>query len=225
MDNNKTDFEERKTSFLKELSNYAPYILPTLQKDEKGLKVAKIILDPKDDLELNYAKSYLRFGIDTATIIEYAMETNNIDIRNSTLVDYLCSYINAVVNDKKDAKVLQELVDSYNFSENEKLAQLYYEAAFALTIGREQLMNEISRRCSMDFNNPEDVLRCQTLLANATGIITFNDVIYDTSRNGMMAFIEFANIYHKYIDEKLDNTDGKRIKSQIAEIETSIKKY
>ena len=203
MDNTNQTFEEKKLEYLEDLGSKL-LLISKIGQQEGMSDIVKIMTNPKDELELQYSIAYIRFYEDMFDDLQMISESENKDLEGNMFIDFACKYLKAIQNNASKEE-LQKILDSYNFDDNESLAKMYHDTMVALTIP--ETYEIIIKDCNIDINDPESVMKLTQTLETAKNDLNYNIIVMDSSREGMVKFIEFADVYHSFIqDQKNKNS-------------------
>ena len=114
-------------------------------------------------------------------------------------IDFTCQYFNSVQNNASKEE-LQKIIDSYNFEDNETMVKMFHDTMVALSI--QETYNIIIKECNIDINDPESIIKLSQTLETAKKDLNYNLIMMDSSREGMVKFIEFAEVYNDFIQEQ-----------------------
>ena len=203
MDNTNQTFEEKKLEYLEDLGS--KLLLTSKIGQQEGMSdIVKIMTNPKDELELQYSIAYIRFYEDMFDDLQMISESENKDLEGNMFIDFARKYLKAIQNNASKEE-LQKILDSYNFDDNESLAKMYHDTMVALTIP--ETYEIIIKDCNIDINDPESVMKLTQTLETAKNDLNYNIIVMDSSLEGMVKFIEFADVYHGFIqDQKNKNS-------------------
>lgn len=203
MDNTNQTFEEKKLEYLEDLGSKL-LLISKIGQQEGMSDIVKIMTNPKDELELQYSIAYIRFYEDMFDDLQMISESENKDLEGNMFIDFARKYLKAIQNNASKEE-LQKILDSYNFDDNESLAKMYHDTMVALSIP--ETYETIIKDCNIDINDPESVMKLTQTLETAKNDLNYNIIVMDSSREGMVKFIEFADVYHGFIqDQKNKNS-------------------
>lgn len=145
------NFEEKKVEFFKKLKS-EPDVLKSIiesnNKTENGQKTNEIILTPKNERELEIGEICYTMSKDLIKLIDDVTygEIKSIPLDENIGLKTLISLINAVKNDEKDFKLVDEITPQY-------LAKILYGITVGMIDDMEEAINYIASESGFDLND------------------------------------------------------------------------
>lgn len=188
-------FELEKQEYMDCLINYIN-VLTALSHNKKELSTLEIILDPKNEDELKFAKATLQFYSDGEKVIKDAFSGNleKIDLDNSILVRMLVDILNIVKSG--DESKLSDLSKMFTEDDGSMLANFTYEYIVATVIQQDEMLDAISKKIDIDFNNELDLLRFSVSMQKLKALADVRDQS-DDKTFAMKIYDKFHQLYLK----------------------------
>lgn len=187
------NFEERKMEYFQKLKKYSEFILD-LTKEQTNEMIVEVLLNPKNEKELEFGNYYLMFIEETKQLIAN-LSNNNIDEiipEESVYVEYLSGIINALYNNVDEIKKINE---TYMENNGELLAKVLYEMIVITITNPEGLCESICKRCNFDIEDEFQVMQFQFLMNKANKQL--KPQMIPENEEEINKFIAFVNHYQK----------------------------
>lgn len=210
------NFEERKMEYFQRLKKYSEFIL-NLTKEQQNEIIVEVLLNPKNEKELEFGNYYLMFIEETKQLIAN-LSSNNIDEINpeeSVYVEYLSSIINALYNNVDEIKKINK---TYMENNGKLLAKVLYEMIVITITNPEGLSESICKRCNFDIEDEFQVMQFQILMNKANKQL--KPQMIPENEEDINKFISFVNHYQKccvegikdyFISESRENDEENNI--------------
>lgn len=203
------NFEEKRQEYFKRLEENEELII-TLAEDGKNKQMIKILLNPTNEKELNYANKYFMFLQDCRELVENPKNENieEIDFNNCAFMDFLSSMTELMYNNasaEEFEKKFKPLGDDINL-----VAEISYQAVILASNPPENMDEIIENKCNIDINSELEFIRFSLLLSMTTEKINAympNNMI---DENSMDKFLKFADKFHELcVNGIKKNSDSK----------------
>lgn len=197
-------FEEERQEYFKKLGECLEFIINT----PKNKKLLKILQNPKNEEELNYANKCLRYFQDCRNLKQYCIEENikEIDFRKFLIVDIFLYLIKCMNNNEGNTSIENEKILKVIRENTYLQAEIVYEI-FVLSATQLETLEEIIKdKCNIDTNSIQYRLISLSILIDWTE--KFEELIderYIINKKNMDKFHELCvNGINKNSDSKHD---------------------
>ena len=157
------NFIKKKQAYLKRLTKYVDIVMRLLCNNET-VREAAVLMEPRTNLELDFAISTLDYVDDMEKLLENIMNGHieKINLDESLFVNYMVELLK-VVDDFVDVEYVEEKMEKVReglvADDMEFLADLKYEfTVFSLTDAK-AVLNTIVRKSGVDINDKYTVLK------------------------------------------------------------------
>ena len=204
------DFETRKKNYEKMLTENSELVL-NICSNTKDSKLLEIILDPKNEQDLDYAESAVMIFIDLMRLIQGVVDeqVKEIDVEDSISLKLYIDIINAQKNN--DQEKIEEIKEHLKCNMDIKeTAILTYEMMTVLAQNPEESMEYIIDNCGFDVDNSLDLARFQLHMTKAGETINsclngFDAKSFNPNDESQVkALVEYANAFHALVEDGLD---------------------
>lgn len=205
------NFEEKRQEYFKRLEEYLEFVT-NIPKNKKNKKFLKIIQNPKNEEELNYANKRLRFAQDCRSFEQNYIEGNieQIDLKNCFIVD-IFSDIVILMMEQSNASIEEEKIFERIRKSIYLQALIVYEILALRATNLENINEIIKDKCNIDTNSMKYRLISTAILIDWNEKFDeWLDKRYIINKKSMDEFIKFADIFHKLCVKGIkQNSDSK----------------
>ena len=184
-------FEERKKEYFEKLRNDS-YVWNAIINDPNNINILGILIDPKDDKELELGEYYYNMMCDLRNLIEesFGSDDKKIAIEENAGVKYAIKCINLSKESKEKYK---EYISNLTPSE---VAEIMYSFTIGMITDIEELYLYIAHKVGVDFNNPVELAKMNMSLKSSNLLLDKNIPDF-TTEEGIIFFKEYVNKFHE----------------------------
>lgn len=188
-----TDFEMRKKKYLDELEENEEF-LESYKAKNSSVEILEVIVDPKNERQLETAELALLIFNDTQKLLTYALEDElkPIPIEENVALEVVANLVNKM---EKQEEILNE-IEKFK---DPKFAALYvYHLTVGLLTDFEELTDALQERVNIDINSPVQGMRFRLLMDKAGKIANPDQTIKaDISDEELEYLKNYAREYEK----------------------------
>lgn len=209
------DFEQRKIEYFKKLKEN-PELLDSIMKkteedNENNIRLTEIILDPKNERELDIAEMTYTFGSDMLSMMEDAFSDNleTIPLEDNLAVKY---FVGIIKDAKENKNVNGESAKKTNDKESKTIdvkeaARLAYDSFVGFFSEPEETVEYIARQCGFDLDDSIQLMQFQLYLNKAKLTLDKTNptsrLVDDLSDEQVKEGKEFVDEFHRiYMSNK-----------------------
>ena len=151
------NFIARKKKYLKRLTQYADVVMRLLCNNDT-IREAAVLMEPRNNEELDFAISTLDFIDDMDNLLENIMlgHVEEIDAEESLFVNYIAAMLN-IIDDCIDPEIIEKKMDEFCQScipdEEEFLANIKYEFTILSLTDPIKLLAAIEKKSGYNLND------------------------------------------------------------------------
>ena len=219
------NFEEKKLGYLLKLyDNMEILLLFSKSKDPGCVKIAKMLMEPKDDNELRVASSILDWSVDVKMINEAWLNGN---------LEYVSPDKNKGLNDCID--IVRLMLNGENYQEkinllfgdigsgevkSDEIAKFVFDITMAFVISRDQAANYFCKKLNITEENFEDYFaRVNDLSSNMGKNPTAKNTVKPSDIEKLISNLEsIVSEFHKLYVERIANEKTEDLQEWTAEL-------
>lgn len=208
--NSVSKFEEDKDEYLVDLVKHMDMVVGLTKSDnEKSRKLAKLLINPKNGLELRLAKSQLAFYDDAIKLIE-ALICDNVKIvpmEENEAVNIITDYIRNI-KDRKEVNDKDAFEKFNNLNHPEKLAGLYFNLITGVLGNIDGVCDYMSEKLELDMDDPIDNVIFNSCFKEAQKKIESLDLtkkspIENITEDSVKSMEVFVESFHELCDKNI----------------------
>jgi hypothetical protein len=181
----------------------------TKSDNEKSRKLAKLLINPKNGLELRLAKSQLAFYDDAIKLIE-ALICDNVKIvpmEENEVVNIITDYIGNI-KDRKEVNDKDVFEKFNNLNHPEKLAGLYFNLITGVLGNIDGVCDYMSEKLELDMDDPIDNVIFNSCFKEAQKKIESLDLtkkspIENITEDSVKSMEVFVESFHELCDKNI----------------------